>query len=188
VRERGARWISIIGHPMLLIPIAIAWSSRELLSNREAAEALVLVAATMILFGAYVLRQVRRGVWSDVDVSRREHRPRMYLVAIGLTGLGLAYLYLQHRPEPMLRGNLATLGILLAGLVLNQTMNKVSLHAAFDVFAAAILGTAHPAPALGMLLLAVLVAESRVILGRHTGREAALGLALGVAGGAALYL
>jgi membrane-associated phospholipid phosphatase len=182
-----ARFISIAGHPMVLLPIAIGVSTNDLLSRADTIIALALILGTLVIFGAVVLWQVRRGVWSDIDVSRREQRPKMYLLAIGLTALGLAYVELTGRPAPMVRGNLATLAVLTLGLVLNQTTNKVSMHAAFDVFAAAILATAYPGAGLGFLVVACLVAASRVVLGRHTAKEAALGLVVGVAGGALLF-
>jgi membrane-associated phospholipid phosphatase len=172
---------------MVLLPVAIGVSTHDRLSENDALTSLALIGATTVIFGAVVLWQVRRGVWSDIDVSQREQRPKMYLLAIGLTAIGLLYVLLTGRPQPMVRGNLATLGVLTLGLVLNQTTNKVSMHAAFDVFAAAILATAYPGAGLGFLIVACLVAASRVVLGRHTAREAALGLVLGIAGGALLF-
>ena len=62
---------------------------------------------------------------------------------------------------------------------------KVSLHAAFAVFAVALVWP-HLAPTLATLLLAVGVAWSRLVLHRHTRAEVLLGLGFGAAFGIGL--
>jgi len=61
----------------------------------------------------------------------------------------------------------------------------VSLHAAFAVFAVALVWP-QLAPTLATAALAAGVGWSRLVLGRHTLAEVLLGLLFGAAGGAAM--
>ena len=135
----------------------------------------------VVCVGLYSGAQVRAGRWQHVDASvPHERRQLNHLLALLLFGVAGA-LWWGGQPGPV------ALGVALGGAVvvlasLLRHWLKLSLHAAFAVFAAALLWPSGLA-VLGVLALAGGVAWSRLVLRRHTLCEVVVGLlAGGVAG------
>lgn len=184
LRLRTARGLSIVGHPALLVPGAVAaaaWvhgAPPPLLQAAVAAAAFVAMA--VLAFSAV---QVRRGRWRHVDGSAPQERRQLnaFLALLLLGCAGALWWAGQPRAVP---AGLAIGGALVLGLQGLHRWGKVSLHAAFAVFAALLLWPAAPAVA-ALLVLAGGVAWSRLVLHRHTPAEVAAGLASGAAAGLA---
>jgi len=176
-----ARFVSIAGHPIVLIPAA-------LITARAPVRVLGLFVAAMLAAALYVVAGLRAGKWTDIDVSRREQRAGLYLACL-LAVLGAAAAFaLSGAPAWALRRPLVAAGLLVACGLVNLRL-KASLHAAFAVYAAALVGPAHALPFSFFAVLSVLVAWSRIPLDRHTPLEAACGWGLGaLAGGVLLTL
>lgn len=177
-----ARLLSIVGHPALLMPAAVAWS----VSARGAPPQVLHLAvsasiAVALGVGAYSLWQVRAGRWSHVDASMPGERSQLNLFLVlllfGVSGALWAF------GQPLLLSTGLGLGgaSVLATHLLRRWL-KVSLHAFFAVYAAALLWPA--ALAMGaVLLLAAAVSWSRLALRRHTLAEVLAGLTAGAAAG-----
>ena len=183
-RLAAARFLSLVGHPALLVPsavvCAVAGAGRDAPGLWLAGLAAVLLAACVIAFS---LLKVRTGRWRDVDASAPTERAQLtsFLVPLmAAAALGLGLLGLPLAAVAGLGFGAAMVGVAHA----SKRWLKVSLHAAFAVYAAA---SSRPAITTPGLLLAAGVAWSRVVLGRHTVLEARLGLMLGAAGGMALH-
>ncbi|HET8798351.1 MAG TPA: hypothetical protein VFO89_11725 [Thermoanaerobaculia bacterium] len=172
-----ARALSIAGHPLAVIPLTIAATTRNWLWT-------ALVAATTTLpLVLLISRNVRRGRWSDFDVSRRDQRLGLYRAGIPLLLLAAALLLLAGASPRMLRALLAA-ALLLASGALGHRFLKISMHMMFAAFCAVILVRFHPATAAAVVAFLLLVGWSRLHLGRHTRTEVAVGTLLGVAAGA----
>jgi membrane-associated phospholipid phosphatase len=180
----AARVLSVLGHPGLLVPAAVAVAASGAdVPPQLMPVALTTAVAVTVIVGLYSLWQVRAGRWAHVDASHPHERRQLNLFLAAL--LGGAAMLLWALGQPMT----VALGPLLAGLVVGLThllrrWHKVSLHAAFAVFSVALV---WPQPALtpALALLAVGVAWSRLVLRRHTLPEVLLGLLFGAAGAAA---
>jgi hypothetical protein len=186
-RTLAARTLSIVGHPALLMPAAVAAGAAGAgASPRLLQVALSTAVAVAVIVGMYSLWQVRAGSWAHVDASHPRERRQLNLFLAALLGGAAALLWAMGQPMPVVSGPLlAALLVLLAHLL--RRWLKVSLHAAFAAFAAALVW-----PHLGLtpafLALAAGVAWSRLVLRRHTLAEVLLGLLLGAAFGAAFRL
>ena len=177
-----ARALSVIGHPALLMPAAVAASASAhgapALALRVAVGASVVVALGVMAFSVL---QVRAGRWSHVDASVPRERGQLnvflvlllFATAAGLWGLG------QPWPVPL---GLGLGGALVLATHLLRRWGKVSLHASFAVYASALLWPAVAAIG-ALLLLAAAVSWSRVVLRRHTLAEVLAGLAAGAGAG-----
>jgi hypothetical protein len=183
----AARVLSIVGHPGLLMPVAVAigTSAADLPSARvQAAVAAALSVAAII--GAFSLWQVRRGRWAHVDASlpheRRQLNPfaalLLFAAALALAGWG-------RSPHGAIGAALA--GVLVLAAQLLRRRMKLSLHCAFAAYAAAIVWPGVAA-SLSLALLALGVAWSRLQLRRHTRGEVVVGLGLGTLAGLMLQL
>jgi len=180
----AARMLSIVGHPALLMPAAVTvGASRADSAPRLLPVALATAIAVALIVGLYSLWQVRAGRWLHVDASQPAERRQLNLFLAALLGGAAALLAVLGQPLPVVLGPvLAALLVLLTHLLRHWL--KVSLHAAFAVFACAMVWP-HPLPTLAAAMLAAGVAWSRLALRRHTGPEVLLGLLLGAGLGAA---
>lgn len=167
---RLARLISIAAHPLVLSPLTVA------LATRNWRWTLLIAASTTLPISAVLLWNVRRGVWSDFDVSRRDQRSSLYWIAIPIVA-ATAFLVPTFR-----RSMLAIVCILLIALALSR-LQKTSLHLLFGTFCAVILWLVYPWSALVMAGVLIALAWSRWYLKHHTPLELATGTLLGLAGG-----
>lgn len=182
-----ARGLSIVGHPALLMPVAVPLAA---LKRSASAQDLWLGAAAALAVGTIValvsLRQVRAGRWAHVDASVPAERLQLNLLLAGLL-LAAALILGLSSGSPVLAAGLASSGaIVLAALGLHRRM-KLSLHCAFGAYAAALLWPAWPALA-GLAALALGVAWSRLHLRRHTRRDVLAGLLVGALAGLSFQL
>lgn len=170
------RWLSIVGHPFILVPLAIVFATR---SSEARGPVLTLVAISMVLIAVFVVRQLRRGAVTDVDVSTREHRPGFYALAIGTSVVSTVILYAMRQPLVAVRGAGVSAALLVVSAIANTKL-KVSLHTAFALMAAGIAYNAGLAYGGAFLVAALAVAWARVAYGRHTRPEVIGGGALGI--------
>jgi hypothetical protein len=179
----AARTLSVVGHPGLLVPTAVAWGASRAnvpLPLLHAAVATALLVALIV--AAYSLWQVRTGHWSHVDASHPRERRQLNRFLVGLLFAATAVLA-WWAPAPGLALGPALAGALVVVIHLLRRWLKVSQHAAFAAFAATLVWPGVAGTVL-MLALAAGVAWSRLVLRRHTLLEVALGLLLGAAAGA----
>ncbi|HYK03036.1 MAG TPA: hypothetical protein VE974_14845 [Thermoanaerobaculia bacterium] len=167
-----ARALSILGHPFLLIPLTIAALTGSLFWTA------VIAASTTVPLLAVIARKVRRGAWSDFDVSRHEQRAGLYYAGIPLLAVCVVLLYFLGAPAGMIRGAAAGAAMFLAGLLGNRFL-KISMHMMFAAFCTVALSREYPwSPAATLPLLAA-IAWSRRYLDRHTWAEIAVGIVIG---------
>lgn len=183
----AARALSIVGHPAVLMPVAVAAAA----SGPGAPPQLLRVAlgtavAVAVIVGLYSLWQVRRGRWAHVDASHPAERSQLNLVLAGLLCAAAALLWALGQPPAVAAGPLLAALLVLLTHALRRWL-KVSLHAAFALFAAALVWP-HLPGTLAIAALALGVAWSRLVLHRHTLAEVLTGLLFGAAFGAALRL
>lgn len=159
----AARVLSIVGHPGLLMPAAVALGSYGAnLPPMQIGGAVAAAVGVAAIIGAFSLWQVHRGRWAHVDASEPHERRQLNPFAALL----------------LFAAALALAGVLvLAAQGLRRRM-KLSLHCAFAAYAAAIVWPAALL-SLALALLALGVAWSRLQLRRHTRHEVVAGLSLG---------
>ena len=181
-----ARWLSIVLHPFVMVGVmvGVAAAARETAAEGLRAAALVAVF-TIVPMAVLMWRQVARGRWKNADASNRAERPVLYAVSAICVAVLLGYLALLRPQSFMIRGLVATLGMLARCGVATRWI-KVSLHMAFATLAGSAL-TLMRAPIGYVLLLALpALVWSRLILNRHTPLEVALGAIIGAGAAAAM--
>lgn len=169
-----ARALSLLGHPFLLAPLTIAALTRSLFW------AAVLAASTTVPLLLVITRNVRRGAWSDFDVSRHEQRSGLYYAGLPLMAFAAVLLYLLDASPALLRGVAAATVMFLLGLLGNRFL-KISMHMMVAAFCTVALARAYPWSPLGTITFVAALAWSRRHLDRHTWPEIATGIILGAA-------
>lgn len=181
-----AQALSIVGHPALVMPSAVVWTAA--LKNAPPAVLVAAVAASgfvVVSVGAYSLIQVRAGRWQHVDASApHERRQLNHVLALLLFGVA-GGLWWSGQPGAVALG-LALGGAVVVFASLLRHWLKLSLHAAFAEFAAALLWPSL-VPVLLALALAAGVAWSRLVLRRHNCQEVLVGLLTGAAAGVGFH-
>jgi len=178
-----ARWVSLIGHPLVFISLSVGIVVSLRLANRDGLALLLTLLATVFLPMALLLfHGTRSGRWSDPDVSIRSERIRFYSRAIPISAIAVIALWLLRPPAFALRGAVVTLFLLIVAALVNFRI-KLSLHALFAFYSAIILFVVQPVIGAIAFGLALVVFWSRLYLRRHDLREMLIGASLGFLGG-----
>jgi len=181
-----ARVLSVLGHPVVVIPVAVAL----LTVHRSTASAAVILSVVCGVGGvilAFSVWQVRSRRWRHVDASAPAERRSLNVFLAMVLVVGSAVALYQLNEPPL------SLGLFLSGLLILVVMSlsawgKVSLHAAFAAFAALLvwpLGIGYQASA---CVATAAICWSRVALLRHTVLEVLGGVLLGGFFGACFWL
>lgn len=176
-----ARIVSILGHPLLVMPLATLLAARSRGADAASVRSLTLAVGVLggVLF-VYSLAQVRSGRWQHLDASRRVERLRLNGVLLLALGTAAAWAFHHAGASPLAIALGAAAAIVAVALLLSHWL-KLSLHVAFGVFAAFLPGWSFPA--LALLVLAAAVAWSRLALQRHGVVDVAAGAVVGAAAG-----
>jgi membrane-associated phospholipid phosphatase len=173
-----ARWVSIAGHPLVLVPAAVLVAGSHHLPWSTTAAIFAVVGLALAVLAVYVRRGVRAGRFSNVDVSERQQRGASYRAALLVTAGMFVTLRVMGQGGG---GPLGALVVLGASALINRAL-KVSQHVAFAVFAAGLVGPELPIWFAAFLVAAAAVAWSRIALRRHSWLEVTVGAALGTVG------
>lgn len=180
-----ARALSILGHPLLLLPAA----ALAAMAAGGEHDALPGAALAFVLFGAAVMAwsqwKVRRARWAHVDASQQGERRSLNRTLLWVLAAGAAVAWYCGAPA-LARGLVAAAAILVLAL-LSARWCLLSLHVAFAVLAATLLWTVAPWAALAGLAFAAAVAWSRLTLARHTPRDVVAGALAGAFAGALFW-
>lgn len=181
-----ARAVSIFGHPMLVLPMAVLAIALARGDTGTAAWSALGFGAFAVLVMGYSRWQVSRGRWTHVDASATDERStlnRFLLVALTAGALLVAW----RGGQPLFALGLALSATMILVAMLTARWCKLSLHLAFVVFAACLLRELGTAWMLAALLFASAVAWSRLALQRHTPRDLVAGAAIGALAGFAFW-
>ena len=178
--DRFARIISVLGHPLLVLPAAlalpVALHDGDLRTLRTILVGFTLFAA--LIFGWSWL-QVRRKRWAHVDASHPSERRslnRTLLIAITAGAL----LSWRGLPTPDLGLALALSAGIVAVAMLSARVCKLTLHVAFALYAAGLLWPLGSIAVGAGCGFACTVAWSRLRLSRHLPRDLVAGASAGL--------
>lgn len=179
-----ARVLSVIGHPVVVLPVAVVVSggARGVPASTRSTTIGVTVGIGLVVLVFSAVR-VRLGHWKHVDASQPAERNQLNgFTAVLLFGAAVAG-FLSPGGSPDLYLWPACSGaVVLVAIILRRRL-KLSQHVAFNLFAAlAVLPSVGAALALVGLMGAV--AWSRLKLGRHTRAEIGVGTVVGLVVGA----
>jgi len=183
MRRALARTVSIVGHPLCVVPMAsiVAMASHGALSRVLWASAIFFISLSLIVL-TFAWWQVRAGRWQHMDAFQVGERRSFNYFLAPLLFIAAVISFRQSQPIGLTVG-LVVSGCLAVLAILFSAWIKVSLHVAFAVYSTALLWyTGLWLVAIG-LCLAAAVAWSRLELRRHTLVEVLLGGLVGAVAG-----
>lgn len=175
-----AKYISIIGHPFVTIPVflIIILFVREGVDNAK-------TLATMIIGGIFApislvtYIRVKRGKYTNLDVSDRRQRQRWFILTTALILIVTALLWITRQDTLVSIALTVSLFLMIVSQAVN-TLIKASMHVAYHTYLGFVIFYLNPWTGAIFLLFLPLLAWSRVYLKRHTKPEVVAGLVLGV--------
>ena len=183
MRILAARFISIAGHPFVLLPVLIFLPRLERDRASALGATLVFVGIVCIPLALLMWRCVASGQWTTVDASDRDDRPLLLKASLGVVLVATAYFWLADPSPAIVRGSIVAAAILLLAAALNRWL-KISLHLTFACFCGLILAQVRLSYGIAVLLLIPPLVWSRIVLSRHALSETVGGILLGALGAA----
>lgn len=135
----------------------------------------------------YIEWERGRGTWGDRHVVDRTKRAPIFFVILGSIGTGSLVMVLGDAPVGILAAMLA-LWVMTIGLLVVNTVWKISVDSAVASAVVALLGAVHSGWWLSLYALTVAVCWSRVRLRYHTVGQVVAGAALGATTATAFLL
>lgn len=177
VLTRLSSWLSNLFNPLFSFLYYFVYSAFVSLSIVQASIFLgkfFLIFLVPIL--GYIYYNVRKGKFTNMDVSHQGQRRALYYFVIGIALVYTIVSYLLSWETPYFLYPLMILLLVMMGI---NFWIKVSMHTTFNCFIAALFYQLNPTIGIIWIVLTLVVAISRLILKRHTLTEVFLGLVLG---------
>lgn len=180
---RIAKTVSVIGHPLLTLPLFFMGIAFQQLPPKSATLASILLIGGIIMpVIGYTYWNVKRGKYTNFDLSNRVQRSGFYPILLSLVGLFVLFLSTIDQFQGMRYGAFCFFSLLISSYVINFVI-KVSLHTSISFFLACTLYSFNQPLGNLMSVFSVVVAISRFVLNRHTVTEILLGSVLGLMAG-----
>lgn len=178
VLQKLAKWISAVFNPLMSLMAFFIYHSAQKLSWVETWNYFWPVFLIVVIpCISWIYWNVKRGNYSNADVSDRNQRKTLYFFIEAVMLFYLIFFYWKHQSL-----DLVMLCVLLL-LVIMQISNyfiKSSMHTAFNLFTAALFFAENPFLGLAWLAITVMVGLSRIIIKRHTPKEVLMGAFLAI--------
>lgn len=182
-----AKALSILGHPLLTITLFGLYVTFQRLPIRNAMIISAwLLGGVVLPISGYNYRKVKRGQYTNFDVSNQRQRAQFYPVLIGAIVLLTGALFATHQPRPFCYGTAYALLLVISSYGVNQYI-KASLHTSLSFFLTWAIYIINQPLGLMMGVFSILIGVSRLVLGRHTLLEILVGALIGLIAGTGLY-
>lgn len=183
MQQKIANIISIVGHPMLAVPVFALFNAVMRLEGNVIYVTFGVTVFASLFLAFYIFRLKKSGKISNLDASDRgERQSKVYLPIIGVLGLTLAVFCALNQPKTVLVASFCFLLLFLLAYCINFYI-KASLHLAIMAYFAVSFLPMYPVLGLGLLLFCVPLAWSRLYLLRHNFLEIIIGFILGISVG-----
>lgn len=179
MKQKLAKYISIIGHPLLTIPVFVIIVMFAYEGFHKALLISFLIVVCVII--PTVIRnyiKTKNGEYTNFDVSVRRQRYSMYLFAISLLVIITIILFNTRQPRNLCLGVLFGLILLIISYIVNFFI-KCSDHVSLTIYLSFLIIPTNFFIGIIVLLFSGLIGWSRVVLKRHTIKEVYVGTIIG---------
>jgi membrane-associated phospholipid phosphatase len=177
--KKIATFISIVGHPLLTIPLFILivlFGNED--SSRAAPISFLIIGCVFIPVTIRLYIKSRNGSYTNFDVSDKIQRRSLYLFVVPLLLIVTIILFATNQSRNLCLGVLFALLLLILSQAINYFV-KSSLHVSLNIYLTALIFTVNFKAGVAALLFTALISWSRVKLGRHSVKEVLFGLLIG---------
>lgn len=174
-----ARYISIIGHPLLTIPIFIVIVMFKFNDIQDALFITFLIIGCVfvpLILLMYI--KSKNGSYTNFDVSDKNQRKSLFLFVIPLLLIVTIILFKTNQSRNLCLSVLFALILIFISQIVNFFV-KSSLHVSLNIYLGSLIYTFDYKISIIVLLFTALLCWSRVKLGRHTFKEIVYGIFIG---------
>ena len=180
MKRKIASYISVIGHPLLTIPIfsIIVFFTYEEFQRALLHTSLILVGIFLPLIVKMYLNY-KNGTYTNFDVSDKTQRQSWYIFATLLLLTVTIVLFVTDQTRTFRLSVLFSLMLLVTSQIMNYII-KSSLHVSFNIFLSFLIRPMNLIIGLLFLVFTILIAWARLTLKRHTFKEIIAGSIIGL--------
>lgn len=161
--------ISNFFNPLVSLVIYFFYYSYKNYSWEEASKKFLPILLLLIIpIAIWIYRNVKKGNYTNMDVSNRKQRHSLYIFIIIATIIFLTVDYFLHKE---IDWTVLMLCILLILMQISNFFIKSSMHTSLNIYVSALFFTIEPIIGIFWFLLSILIGITRVILKRHTPKE-----------------
>lgn len=178
-----ARIISIVGHPLITVPLITGIILIQLEGNTTGLKSLgILLALSILPATIWMYVKSRKGSYTNFDVSNQKQRSSLFVFILVLLTLTTILLYVTDQPNYLNLGVLIATCLITISFFVNYSI-KSSLHVSLNTYMALSLSLLNISVAIGLFVFTIIIGWSRIVLKRHTFTEVCIGLLLGIVAG-----
>ncbi|MFC4686641.1 phosphatase PAP2 family protein [Epilithonimonas pallida] len=170
--------ISNFFNPLVSLVIYFFYYSYRNYTWEEASKKFIPILLLLIIpIAIWIYRNVKKGNYTNMDVSNRKQRHSLYIFIIVATIVFLAVDYFLHRE---IDWTILMLCILLILMQVSNFFIKSSMHTSLNIYVAALFFAINPMIGIFWFLLSVVIGITRIILKRHTPQEVISGAVIAI--------
>jgi membrane-associated phospholipid phosphatase len=179
MKEKIATYVSVIGHPLLTIPLFVITALFSFNDFQSALSiSLLIVGGIFVPLTIKTYRGYKKGTYSNFDISNQTERQSWYSLPLILLLIVTIVLFATHQPKALKWNAFYAFILLWASQLINFSI-KSSLHVSCNIFLSFLMLPINWAMGISFLVFVALVAWSRLILKRHTPKEILMGAIIG---------
>lgn len=168
-----SRGISNVFNPLTSLTLYSIYYSFRNFTIKEAFFDLGIVLLVIVLpVVVWIQWNVRRGVYSNMDVSNRQQRNSLYVFVVLVMML---YMGIRYFIQGFVDYKILFLFVLLLLMQMSNFLIKSSMHTGLNIYTAVLFYSQDKTLGIIWLIIAFLVGITRVILKRHTVKEVLMG-------------
>lgn len=181
MQKKLANGISRTGHPIILGTVLALYINFTYFTKGEAKElSFRLLLGIVLPLCIFLIVQIKRGYFKDMDVSNASKRNQLYVFLLILILIQIAFYIILGGNRLVLDGFVMMACYVAVCYIFNLFGIKVSLHTSFAFLTSLLCFKLASELSASLFLFALLVAYSRVILGRHSYKEVLVGAMVGI--------
>jgi hypothetical protein len=183
-----AKYISVLGHPLLTIPLVLIVALFTFEEPKRALFiSLLIVGGIFIPLTIKMYKGAKDGTYTNFDISEISQRQSWYFFALALLAIVTIILFVTNQSRVLCLSMLFAFLLLLTSQLMNYFI-KSSLHVSLNVFLAFSILPMSLVTGIVLFGFVILISWSRLVLKRHTLKEILAGAFIGFAVGILLLL
>ena len=180
MKKNIAHVVSVLGHPLLTIPLYVAlvmFGSEDF--KRASLNTFLIIGCVFIPVTVWLYIKSRNGSYTNFDVSDRKQRKSVFVFIIPILSIVTYILYKSDQASHLWQSMLFGLILLFILQVVNFRI-KSSMHVSLNIYLSFLIMTVNYPVGIIVLLLTAPIGWSRVALGRHSLKEVLSGTIIGL--------